>query len=246
MIMFQKPTDSDPVTCPYLEGKRFTQRYTVLKDLSQADFDFMLEQGWRHFGYYFFMPNCNLCSMCTPIRTLVNKFTPSKSQRKLFNKNKGIKVETLPLVYSPDLFEIYSKHSRIKFNQDSCEKEFKESFFGDSLSGNSRISTYYIEDNLVAFGIIDIGERGISSVYFCYNPEYSKYSLGTYSALKEIELAKSLGKEFYYMGYYIKGNRSMEYKAKFNPMEKLDWEKSAWVDFIPDRKPLLQSTGTLE
>lgn len=244
--MFQKPIDSDPVPCPYIEGEKFTQRYAVLKDLTGADFDFMLEQGWRHFGYYFFMPNCNLCSKCTPIRTLVGKFIPTKSQRKLFKKNSDIKVELSPLHYRDDLFEIYKKHSKVKFNQESSKKEFKESFFGDSLSGNSRVSNYYLEGRLIAFGVIDIGESGISSVYFCYDPDFSKYSLGTYSALKEIELARELGKDYYYMGYYIQGNRSMEYKSKFGPLEKLDWDLSLWVDFIPDRIPLLQNRGTLK
>ncbi len=94
MIMYVEPTNAEKTNCPYITGKNFIQRYAVLKDLTPEDFDFMLNSGWRHFGYYFFMPNCDECELCTPIRTLVGSFKRSKSQRKNYNKNnENISVE---------------------------------------------------------------------------------------------------------------------------------------------------------
>lgn len=236
MLMFVEPTDANPASCPYIEGKKFIQRYSVLKDLSPKDFDFMLNNGWRHFGYYFFMPNCNVCNSCTPIRTLVNKFEPSKSQRKNLNKNnKNIKVVFKDLEFSDEVFEIYKKHSRTKFDQGASVKDFKESFFSDAISGNSKMSMFYLDSKLVGVGFIDISESGISSVYFCYDTDYSKLGLGVYSALKEIEYAKSLGKSYYYLGYYIEGNRSMEYKNRYTPCEFLNWNTGNWDRSISGR-----------
>lgn len=43
---------------------------------------------------------------------------------------------------------------------------------------------YYIDDQLVAVGVIDILPGCISSVYLYYDPKYSFLNLGVYSALK--------------------------------------------------------------
>lgn len=230
--MFVEPQNAREVNCPYIDGEKFTQRYCILKDLNQEDLNAMLEMGWRHFGYYFFMPNCRGCNSCTPIRTLVNEFNPSKSQRKNFRKNnENITVTYGDLEYSDEIFEVYKKHSKVKFNQDSNKKEFIESFFSDAIKGNSKIALYKIDNELVGVGFIDITSNGLSSIYYCYDPDYSKYGLGTFSALKEIEYAKELGKKYYYMGYFIEGNKSMEYKGRFTPLEYLDWSDSSWKSF---------------
>jgi arginine-tRNA-protein transferase len=46
---------------------------------------------------------------------------------------------------------------------------------------------YYLDDTLIAVGVVDILPHGLSSVYFFYDPQYRKYSLGVYGALREIE-----------------------------------------------------------
>lgn len=46
---------------------------------------------------------------------------------------------------------------------------------------------YYLEEKLIAVGVVDVLPESLSSVYFFYDPKYRKYSLGVYGALKEIE-----------------------------------------------------------
>ncbi|MBN2616950.1 MAG: arginyltransferase [Spirochaetales bacterium] len=235
MLVYLEPTISENSECPYINTEKYKQRYAVLKDLDTVEFDFMLHNGWRHFGYYFFMPNCDNCNKCIPIRTLVNDFTPTKSQKRNLKKNDSvIEVSFEKPEFTKEIYEIYSKHSLIKFNQKTEEKDFIESFFSDALKGNSLLSLYRIENKLVGVGFLDISETGLSSVYFCYDPQYSKMGLGVYSVLKEIEYSKNMGKDYYYLGYYVKGNQSMEYKASYTPSEILDWDKAQWVPFISD------------
>lgn len=67
---------------------------------------------------------------------------------------------------------------------------------------------YYLEDHLLAVGVVDLLAESLSSVYFYYDPDYKKYSLGVYGVLQEIEFVrhrKLTHPEFkyYYMGYYI-------------------------------------------
>lgn len=42
---------------------------------------------------------------------------------------------------------------------------------------------YYLDDTLIAVGVVDVLIRSVSSVYFFYDPAYRKYSLGVYGAL---------------------------------------------------------------
>ncbi|KAG7810871.1 hypothetical protein KL921_002499 [Ogataea angusta] len=74
---------------------------------------------------------------------------------------------------------------------------------------------YYIEDKLVALGILDILPNSVSSVYFIWDPDYAHLGLGTLSALRELVLTEQLGKEYYYLGYYADDCHKMKYKAKF-------------------------------
>ena len=84
--------------------------------------------------------------------------------------------------------------------------------------------------------LIDIVDDGISSIYCYYDPDYSHLSLGKFSLLKEIDLAKQMGLRWIYLGYYVKGCQSLEYKKDFLPQERLveyvGLDKSPiWVNF---------------
>jgi arginine-tRNA-protein transferase len=93
---------------------------------------------------------------------------------------------------------------------------------------------YRLDGRLVAMGVIDILPSCISSVYFMWEKEYEKFSLGKLSALREISLAK----EFYdagvpqlkhvYMGYYIYSCQKMKYKGEFSPSYLADPEDFSW------------------
>ncbi|MDQ7046794.1 MAG: hypothetical protein Q9M39_03940 [Sulfurovum sp.] len=92
-------------------------------------------------------------------------------------------------------------------------------------------------------------DDGISSIYCYYDPQYPRYSLGTYSLLYEIKLAEMLGLEWVYLGHWIEGYKAFEYKEKFQPIEilegypraseKPDWKP--WVSSKNIREPLAHS-----
>lgn len=93
---------------------------------------------------------------------------------------------------------------------------------------------YRIDDRLVAIGIVDILTRGLSSKYFIWDPDFASLSLGKVSALKEIELVRSLHSQspdfrYYYMGYYIHSCPKMRYKGAYRPSELLCPESYQWV-----------------
>lgn len=148
-----------------------------------------------------------------------------------------LSIKTLPSVFTQEKFDLYKKYQMI-VHKDSSD-EITESGFTrflvtspltDNISHPSKVSSsdllgnstqfgtfhqeYRFDNVLVAVGVIDILQSGVSSVYFFHDPDYKSLALGKYSALKEIEFTKELGLEYYYMGYYIHTCPKMNYKGR--------------------------------
>lgn len=84
-------------------------------------------------------------------------------------------------------------------------------------------------DELVAVSYVDQLPDGFSGIYFYHSPKYRSLSLGNWICLSMIEMAKELGYDYVYFGYYVKGSISMEYKAAFAPNEVL--VDGQWIPF---------------
>ena len=80
---------------------------------------------------------------------------------------------------------------------------------------------YYLGDKLIGVGYADDLPGCLSAIYFFYDPEHRDRSLGTYNILCLIEHAAQRGLEHVYLGYYVAGCRSMEYKRRFRPNQLL-------------------------
>uniref|UniRef100_A0A1I8IA80 Arginyl-tRNA--protein transferase 1 n=1 Tax=Macrostomum lignano TaxID=282301 RepID=A0A1I8IA80_9PLAT len=84
------------------------------------------------------------------------------------------------------------------------------------------------ENRLIMVGVVDILPDCTSSVYVFYDPDYAWLNLGTYAALREIQLTKQLGLPHYCMGYYIHDCVKMRYKGAFEGSELLCPETYTW------------------
>lgn len=228
MIFLKEPELSKPVDCPYIDGEKFTQDYFYAYDLNEKEFDQFLSAGWRRFGLFFFRPSCANCHRCIPIRVSTSHFYPTKSQRRVLKKNIETTVRFGPLEYRAEIFEIYKKHSKEKFGQDSDLSHFKDSFFRPAVP--SAQSEYFINGQLAGVGFLDISSQALSSVYFIYDPDFSDFSLGKFSIMKEIEIGRELGINYYNLGYWIEENKSMSYKGKFSPYQTYHWDKKVWLE----------------
>ena len=219
---------SESTNCPYLEEQRARFENFFALELSPEETDFILNSGWRKFGPHFFRPQCEKCQACTPLRVLTDSFVATKEQRRVLKKGRELKSTFGPLEYEPRYFELYRQHSIEKFKSIpiTSEQDFFESFFIPSTP--SLLHRIEYDGELVAAGLLDKGELSLSSVYFFYDPSFSKYSLGTLSALREIEYARTSALPHYYLGYYIKENKHMSYKARFSPYQLYDWYNQTW------------------
>lgn len=55
---------------------------------------------------------------------------------------------------------------------------------GPAVGYGSFHQQYYLDDRLIAVGVIDILPLCVSSVYFFYDPDYRFLSLGSYASLR--------------------------------------------------------------
>ncbi len=230
MKLLSPPRLSPEEKCPYIEDELARHEFFLATGLDAKEFDTCLSQGFRKFGIYFFRPNCKKCQRCQPLRVRCRDFEPSKSHKRILKKNKDIEVQFNPLIYREEIYQLFIKHSRIRFNQDEerpgSREDFIQTHFTPSTPG--LLSEFYLDKELIAVGFLDLSTNATSSVYFIYDPDYDKRSLGIFGALKEIEYTVHSNKEYYYLGYYIEENRSMNYKNQFKPYEIYDWNKEVW------------------
>ncbi|XP_052903163.1 arginyl-tRNA--protein transferase 1 isoform X1 [Anopheles moucheti] len=92
---------------------------------------------------------------------------------------------------------------------------------------------YWLDDRLIAVGVIDVLPFCVSSVYFFYDPEFKFLSLGTYGSLRELAFTRSLNRKIpsiknYYMGFYIHSCPKMRYKSNLQPSYLLCPEAYTW------------------
>src|SRR5262249_26527376 len=78
---------------------------------------------------------------------------------------------------------------------------------------------YYLGPQLVGVGYVDDLPEGLSAIYFFYDPDYRDRSLGTWNILQLLRAAAQRHRPHPYLGYYVAGCPSMEYKARFRPSE---------------------------
>jgi arginine-tRNA-protein transferase len=187
----------------------------------------VIKRGWRRFGKYYFHPICQGCNECKSIRIDVENYRYTKSQRKAIRRNK----ETRIIVQEPSLtqahIELYNKYHAWKHEKDDwnfreiSQREYYENFV-DGAQNFGKEVLYVRDQKLVGVDLIDVLDDGISSIYFYYDPDYARLSLGTYSLLYQINLADILDLKWIYLGYWVEGCQAFAYKPKFQPQDLLD------------------------
>lgn len=147
-----------------------------------------------------------------------------------------LKVDLEPASFTDEKFELYKTY-QIAIHNDTADEltteKFKNFLVDTPLKKdpqNPQFGTfhqnYFIDDKLIAVGVLDILPNCVSSVYFLYDPAYGKLSLGTFSALKEINTTFYLSQtypslKYYYLGFYIHSCSKMKYKSQYRPSQLL-------------------------
>lgn len=209
--------------CPYLEGQRARMPLRwQFRGMSPSEFDASLAVGDRRVGRMLYHTRCPSCVACEPIRIGVEDFTPTRSQKRVWKRNQDVRVETGPATFSEEKLALYNRHKLergLSRQEQPMTRRGYEGWFVHSCTRTLEMR-YSVEDRLIGIGIVDLGERDSSSVYFFFDPDEHKRSLGTFSVMLEIAWLRSQGGRFHYLGLYVEDCRHLVYKGSYFPHER--------------------------
>lgn len=224
-----------PRDCPYLPEQSQVLQYVVAPDLTPAIYLRAMMQGWRRFGMNVFRPICPSCTACQSIRVDVARFRPDRSQRRVHQKNAGaVELSIGPPDPTPEilaLYDSYHAHQAESLGWPRHESGdligFRESFVDNPFP--TQEYRYVLDGKIVCVSYVDALPAGHSAIYCFHDPAHRDRSLGTWNVLSVIERAALAGIPYVYLGYYVAGCRSLEYKRRFRPNQILGPE--GWSDF---------------
>jgi len=225
-----------PSSCGYLPDQLWSLEYEMVADLTRPEYMQRLEAGWRRFGRMLFQPRCQACQKCLSLRVNVAGFCPNRSQRRAFNANADdIELFIGPPSVTRTKLQLYDKfHAAQSERKGWPEHPAKDaSSYRHSFVDNPAFTeewTYYLDGELVGVGYVDDLPAGLSAIYFFYDPDHRDRSLGTFNVLCMLGECATRGLPHLYLGYYVKGCASLEYKANFVPNEILAAER-VWQAF---------------
>ena len=231
--------------CPYLSGRLERKLFTHLThDKQPALIDNLLKGGFRRSQNIAYMPYCEGCQACVSVRVLVDEFEPTRSQRKLLNRNSDLITKRMPARPTAEQYHLF--------------REYIDERHGDGGMADMTVLDYamMVEDSIVdtfvteyrcrpsgnafddrsenwpllATSLCDRLSDGVSMVYSFYDVADTRRSLGTHMILEHIEHTRRLGLPYLYLGYWIAGSRKMGYKTRFDPQEHLGpngWERQS-------------------
>ena len=203
--------------CPYLRG--LTSEGELRPDTeSFSTYESLLRFGWRRSGDILYRYRCADCRLCVPIRIPVSRLSQGKSAKSLVRKNSDIQVRIVEPIPSDEYYSLYEKYVNTKHpGSESADPESFMSLFDAPIVVLSEYRDK--EAKLRALGFIDLLPTGLSSVYFAFDTDEGRRSLGRFSVYAESAIAKRMGKLYYYLGFWVPFAPTMDYKADFRPFE---------------------------
>lgn len=211
-------------TCSYLKDKEATTAFVdpgIVVDTHL--YSYLSDLGFRRSGRYVYTPRCEGCNACIPARIPVNEFKPNRQQRRCNSKNSDLSVWVTRTIDESEHYPLYESYISERHADGDMYPPTRVQFkdFISNLWENSKILEIRLDDELIAAGVLDILDNGISAIYTYYSSNYPKRSLGTYAILAQIVLAKQMKLPYVYLGYWIKESQKMAYKTNFQPLELL-------------------------
>jgi len=210
------------VPCPYGFSRLQYLDFIGPDRCDEGAYEIALSYGWRRSGSIFYRNRCaDGCISCVPIRINANSLTPTKSQRRAIRANADIKITVSRASFERedyDLFQKYLAERHCETVNSFDEDEYYQAYVRSPVE--TFLARYRTaEGKLIAVSYLDSLPLGLSSVYFIFDPDEGKRSLGVYSVFAEADLLRGMGKEWYYLGFWIHDCAKMSYKGNFKPFE---------------------------
>jgi arginyl-tRNA--protein-N-Asp/Glu arginylyltransferase len=240
-----------PAPCPYLAGRTERKVFTELAGPHAAELNEALGRiGFRRSQGVAYRPSCIDCQSCVSVRVVASEFAPNATQRKLMRRNADLEVSACRPWTTEEQFVLLRRYLGAR-HPGGGMAEMDELDFADMVE-QTPVTTFVIEyrepskdgrpGRLIGACLTDQQSDGLSMVYSFFDPELeSRPGLGTFIILDHIVRANAARLPYVYLGYWVKGSARMQYKTRFQPMERLGpngWRRLDVAETEPGSLPL--------
>jgi arginine-tRNA-protein transferase len=238
-----------PSPCPYLPGKTERKVFTELSGGHAAELNDALGRiGFRRSQNVAYRPSCADCTACVSVRVVANEFQANASQRKLLRRHSDLVISACKPWTTQEQFALLRRYLSVR-HPGGGMAEMDELDFADMVE-QTPVTTYVVEyreptvdgrpGRLVGACLTDQQSDGLSMVYSFFDPDLKdRPGLGTFIILDHIMRAAKATLPFVYLGYWVKGSPRMQYKVRYQPIERLG--PSGWQRFQPEEIDIVVS-----
>ena len=253
---FPKFFVTNPSPCPYLPGKVERKVFTELSGRHSSEMNEALGRiGFRRSQSVAYRPSCIDCSACVSVRVLADQFSPSATQRKLMRRHADLEVSACRPWTTEEQYTLLRGYLAQR-HPGGGMAEMDELDFADMVE-QTPVTTLIVEyreppegdrpGRLIGACLTDQQSDGLSMVYSFFDPDLqSRPGLGTFIILDHIQRARAARLPFVYLGYWVNGSARMQYKVRFQPIERLGpngWRRFDTAEIQPEWPP---ATGGLK
>lgn len=237
-------TQIDSYPCPYIKGNLAIRQSIEIGTLSLEEQANLLNVGYRRAGTSYFRMACPNCSKCIPVRIPTETFVRSKSQERVWKRGSNeFKLRIESPTFSKEKLLVHLKfheHGHRKKDWSSTGTSIESYLYMHMVNPLPSEDWVYSKDgHAVAVGFVDRLPGIISARYFIHDPELARFSLGVLNVLTMCAIARLQGVPYVHLGFWVEGNRSLDYKRNFGPHELLIDDE--WVhDSAVSRSPIVR------
>ncbi|MBS1795274.1 MAG: nucleotidyltransferase domain-containing protein [Acidobacteria bacterium] len=214
-------------------------------ELYEIDVDDYWARAWSINDEGFCRSDCDVYNereyRVFPTRYRLADFRFTKSLRRILNKNRDLKIAVREFRSTEGKDDLLTAHRRVRFQSEHERQTLRNSYKYLRYSNIELMEVSVFDaEKLIACSIFMVGERSVVSSIGFWDVSHAARGLGILTVLVEIKYAIDRGKEFYYLGDFIRQDPNYQYKTRFPALELFDWDNQAWVDWEKDKQRIAE------
>lgn len=215
-----------PYDLPYIAS--FYQ--AMFGPLGDRAMELFLAAGYRRNGNCLYTMHCQECLACIPIRLQPKKFKPNRNQKRALKKNSDLEIIVQGVTLDEEHLGVCNKFLTARYSQEYHSAQgYYSGFFCNTIVDSMRLE-FRLGERLLGGSIVDVGSNWMNAVYFYFDPQEAKRSLGTFNILTLIGICLEQNIDYLYLGYYIEEVSGMSYKKHFRPHEL--YINNQWLEVV--------------
>lgn len=203
--------------------------------------DEWLEKGWYRMYNFIYTSHYKIDDHFNirPIwwlRYPVAELIEHPSHRRIRKKCRHLRYRIDPFALTEDLETLYDTYYKSIQFDGYASIDYALGLYTQKDIFDSFVIRIYEDENLVAAGIFDMGEKTATSILHFYDPAVAHYSPGKYLILLTIEHIRNQQINWYYPGYVIPGFTRFNYKLFLGKevAQYFDPKENKWLPFTDE------------